>query len=66
MNLKITGVIALLFVMTSSCTGVSKEERGQELYQMHCARSISRPTSMTFQKSFGPMLFYQKWLPEWE
>lgn len=52
MNLKITGVIALLFVMTSSCTGVSKEERGQELYQMHCARCHIAPDINDLPKEF--------------
>ena len=41
MNLRITGVIAFFVVLaTSSCTGVSKEERGQGIIS-NALRTVS-------------------------
>ena len=52
MTFKITGIIALFFVFTTSCTGVSKKEKGEELYQMHCARCHIAPDINDLPKEF--------------
>ena len=52
MTFKITGIIALFFVFTTSCTGVSKKEKGEELYQMQCARCHVAPDINDLPKEF--------------